>query len=401
MSAYAVDRGVCTPPHPPPVPDQQGPSQQGLFASFLMGGFESSCHRRADGTQLDLIAATRHDRFALADYHMLASAGLRTVRDAVRWHLIETAPGRYDWSSFLPMLRAARQAGMQVIWDLCHYGLPHDVDIWSPHFLDRFAAFCAAVAALVRDECGDVPFYCPVNEVSFWAWAGGDQARMYPNAHGRGVELKRQLARAVIRGVDAVRAVTPNARFIQAEPLIHVCGHPDLPETAAAAAAYRAAQFEAFDMVAGRLHPELGGSEAHLDVIGVNFYPDNQFMRGGGTIPFGHHLYRPLAQLLSETAARYSRPILVSETGAEGANGAGWLRYVGGEVRAARRAGVPVHGLCIYPVMDYPGWVDGRYCRCGLIRCGDDWRDRALDQDLLDQLAEEQMLPGLAREVRA
>ena len=28
-----------------------------------------------------------------------------TVRDALRWHLIETAPGRYDWSSILPMVR--------------------------------------------------------------------------------------------------------------------------------------------------------------------------------------------------------------------------------------------------------------------------------------------------------
>jgi hypothetical protein len=33
----------------------------------------------------------------------------------VRWHLIEPgAPGRYDWSSLLPMLRAAEAAGTQV-----------------------------------------------------------------------------------------------------------------------------------------------------------------------------------------------------------------------------------------------------------------------------------------------
>jgi len=115
-----------------------------------------------------------------------AAAGLHTVRDAVRWHLIEATPGRYDWSSLLPMLRAARDSGVQVTWDLCHYGLPHDLDIWSPRFLDRFAAFCAAVARVVRAESGGVPFYCPVNEISFWAWAGGDHARMHPNTLGRG-----------------------------------------------------------------------------------------------------------------------------------------------------------------------------------------------------------------------
>lgn len=325
----------------------------------------------------------------------MAAAGLHTVRDAVRWHLIEAMPGRYDWSSFLPMLRAARDSGVQVIWDLCHYGLPHDLDIWSPRFLDRFAAFCGAVARIVREESDTVPFYCPVNEISFWAWAGGDHARMHPNALGRGPELKRQLACAAIRAVEAVRDVAPDARFIQAEPLIHVAGHPDMPETAAGAEKHRVAQFEAFDMIAGRSAPELGGSEAHLDIVGVNFYPENQLVRGGATIPLGHWMYRPLRHLLIEVGARYGRPVLLSETGAEGSNGAGWLRYVGGEVRAARRAGVPVEGICLYPVMDYPGWQNDRPCRCGLIRSGGDWRERSVDEELLDQLAEEQMLGAI------
>jgi len=372
------------------------PGQPGLFSSFMMGGFESSSHRRADGRQLDLIAATRHGARALDDYRLLAAAGLRTVRDAVRWHLIEAAPGRYDWSSLLPMLRAARRAGVQLIWDLCHYGLPHDLDIWSPRFLDRFAAFCAAVARIVRDEGGAVPFYCPVNEISFWAWAGGDHARMHPNSFGRGPELKRQLARAVIRAIEAVREVAPDARFVQAEPLIHVAGHPDMPETVAGAEAHRLAQFEAFDMIAGRLAPELGGSEAHLDIVGVNFYPENQLIRGGTTLPLGHWLYRPLRHLLAEVDARYGRPVLLSETGAEGSNGAGWLRHVGGEVCAARRAGVPVQGICLYPVMNYPGWQNDRLCQCGLIRSGGDWRERSCDQDLMDQVAEEQMLLAMA-----
>ena len=109
-------------------------------------------------------------------------------------------------------------------------------------------------------------------------------------------------------------------------------------------------------------------------------------------MPLGHWLYRPLRHLLSEVAARYGRPLLISETGAEGSNGAGWLRYVGGEVRAARRAGVPVQGICLYPVMDYPGWQDGRLCRCGLIRSVADWQERFRDEELADQLAEERML---------
>lgn len=365
--------------------------------SFLMGGFEGSSHRRADGRQLDLIAATRHDVHVLQDYRLLHGRTIRTVRDALRWHLIEVQPGRYDWSSFLPMLRAARQAGVQVIWDLCHYGLPHDLDIWSRHFLDRFAAFCRAAARIVRDHGdGEVPFYCPVNEISYWAWAGGDHARMYPLALGRGAELKRQLARAAIVGIEAVRAVEPRARFVQAEPLIHVCADPDLPETALGAEQHRSAQFEAWDMIAGRLAPELGGSEAHLDLVGANFYPDNQLFRTGTTIPLGHRFYRPLRRLLAELHARYGRPLLLTETGADEGNGPGWLRYVAGEVRAAMRGGVPVQGICLYPVMDYPSWTDDHHCRCGLIEVCPDWERRTLDAELLEQIEEERILADAA-----
>jgi hypothetical protein len=112
------------------------------------------------------------------------------VRDGLRWPLIETIPGVYDWSSFLPMLRAAKETGTQVIWDLCHWGWPDDIEIWSPAFVDRFAAFAHAVAQVVRNETDQVPFYVPVNEISFWAWAGGDLALINPLAIGRGNELK-------------------------------------------------------------------------------------------------------------------------------------------------------------------------------------------------------------------
>ena len=73
-----------------------------------------------------------------------------------------------------------------------------------------------------------------------------------------------------------MRQVDKRARFLLSEPLIQVATPPDAPALHAAyAAAANAAQFEAFDMLAGRLAPELGGSEAHLDLVGVNFYPLN------------------------------------------------------------------------------------------------------------------------------
>src|SRR5712671_4881147 len=91
-----------------------------LFRSFFMGGFECSTHRRRAGRRLDMIAATEHDRFAMADYQRLQNLGMRVAREGLRWHLVENTPGHYDFSSVLPIVQAAKDTQTQVIWDLCH-----------------------------------------------------------------------------------------------------------------------------------------------------------------------------------------------------------------------------------------------------------------------------------------
>ncbi|MGQ9367221.1 beta-glucosidase [Azospirillum sp. ST 5-10] len=353
-----------------------------LFDSVFLGGFECSTHRRHDGRRLDLIAATGHDRHAAGDYARMVAHGIRGVRDGVRWHLVESAPGHYDWSSFVPMLRAARAAGVRVVWDLCHYGWPDDLDIWRPAFVERFARFAAAVAGVVRDEGGEPPVYCPVNEISYWAWAGGDMARFNPMARGRGCELKHQLVRATIAAVDAIRSVDPRARFVQVDPVIHVLPRPDRPRDAAAAEGARLAQFEAWDMIAGHVWPGLGGKPEYLDIIGVNYYSDNQWFLNGGTIERTDPRYRPFADILAETHRRYDRPLLVAETGAEGDARVPWLDYVCDQVRSALARGVPVEGICLYPILDYPGWADERHCEVGLYGPCDERGGRRLHRPL-------------------
>jgi len=369
-----------------------------LFQSFLQGGFESSALRWHDGRRLDVIAACRHDSFAFEDYSLLRRCGLKTVRDSLRWHLIESEPGRHDWSSFLPMLRAAREAEVQVIWDLCHYGVPDWLDIWSGDFVPRFAAFAAAAAILVRREagdCGPAPIYTVMNEISFWASIGGDRGAIYPKGQSQGDELKRRLVRATIAATDAIRGVDPRARFVQPEPAIHVVPHPTQPDQSEAAEKRRLSQFEAFDMLTGRIQPELGGREDLLDIVGTNFYWNNQWTMThqpfdvGETLGFCHPAYRPFSAILTELHERYRRPILVAETSAEALNGPAWISHVAGEVRSAMKTGVPVVGICLYPVMDYPGWTDDRHCPCGLIEVSEGWTRRSIRPEMAERLEEE------------
>src|ERR1041384_4125066 len=101
-----------------------------LFASFWMAGYECSYHVNSRGLRLDMIAVTQHDRFVREDYRLLRDFGILVARDGMRWHLVDRG-GRYDFSSFAPMLSAARENGLQIIWDLCHYGWPTDVNALS------------------------------------------------------------------------------------------------------------------------------------------------------------------------------------------------------------------------------------------------------------------------------
>jgi len=369
---------------------------QRAFKTFWMAGFECSCHRRRDGRRLDVIAATQHDRFAAEDYARLRRIGIATVRDGVRWHLVERAAGRYDFASLLPRVRAARNAGVQVIWDLCHYGWPDGLDVFRPEFIERFAHYAGAVARLIAAETDEPPWFVPINEISFWSWAGGDVAYLNPFASGRGFELKAQLARAALAAIDALWSVDSRARILHCDPAIHIL--PLRPGDEAVAEAHRLAQFQAWDMLVGRLWPQLGGDERYLDVLGVNYYPNNQWLHDGPTVERDDPRYRPFRDILREIGRRYGRSLIVAETGAQDEARAPWLAYVAEEVRAARREGIPVAGICLYPILDYPGWDDDRHCRSGLWEYPDPQGERAIDRPLAAELARQMRLSAGDRE---
>ena len=281
----------------------------------------------------------------------------------MRWHLVEAVPGRYDWSPVLPLLRAAEAAGVRVAWDLCHYGWPDGLDPLSTAFVDRFARYAAAFARLHRDETGRPPATCPVNEISYLAWAIG-MGRMNPGVRRAPRELKRQLVRASLAAIRAVPDAAPGARILATDPLIQVV--PGAGQDPRGAAAATRAQWEAWDMLAGLRDPELGGGPGMLDVLGANYYWNNQWTHRGRALPLDDPRRRPVRDLLAALHARYGRPVLLAETSIEGDGRAAWFRAMAAEADAASGAGVPVLGLCWYPVVSHPGWTNGRYCPNGL-----------------------------------
>jgi len=357
-----------------------------------MGGFECSTHKDKRGRRLDLIASTRHDKFAEADYCRLLEIGMKTCRDGLRWHLIEPEPFRYDFSSVRKQVAAARSTGIQVIWDYFHYGYPDDLDIFSEHFLERFSAFSSVATEFLKSEFDSDPIVCPVNEISFFSWIAGTAGMFYPCQKRRGFELKKQLVRASVASSAAIRSICPKATIMFTDPAIHVVSNSVSQASRRAAEKYRLAQFEAFDMLLGRKHGELGGSIEHIDVIGLNYYFHNQwFHHNRRKIPPGHRLYRPLSEILKEFHDRYQKPVLIAETGIEDDERPDWFRYVCEQVCETRSALLPVNGICLYPIVNHPGWSDDRHCHNGLWDYPDDDGNREICDPFAREIARQSL----------
>ena len=371
-----------------------------IFKSFLMGGFEASTHRNSRDIRVDMIIGSDHERQVAGDYMRVREQGLLTIRDATRWHLIERERGIYDFSSLEPMVDAAVAAGVQVIWDLMHYGIPDWLDVFSEEFPDCFAQYSHAVAVFIEQKLAaagnrDARVYAPVNEISFMSWAGSDARLMYPWAAGRGRELKRQLVRAAIKSMDAVWQVNPAARFLHVDPLINVMHPLDQTHHHEDAASYHLSQYEAWDMIAGRLDPELGGDMKYLDIVGINFYHDNQWEH-----PTGFHLewarrprderWKRFSELAPAVFERYGRPFMLSETGHIGIGRAEWLEEITLDILMLHAEGLPITGVCLYPIIDRTCWENvNHWHNSGL------W-DAVYEHGILKRV----LVPEFARQVR-
>src|SRR5437660_5738568 len=158
MSTETLNAGPLAPRSPLPTGKLPVVGSRHILKSFFGGGFECSSHMRSSGRRLDLVAATSHDQFALADYQRLQHQGLHVAREGVRWHLVEATRGRYDFSSVLPIVQAARETETQVIWDLCHFGWPEHLDVFKPEFVESLASFGVAFANWLANEI-DGPGY--------------------------------------------------------------------------------------------------------------------------------------------------------------------------------------------------------------------------------------------------
>lgn len=328
-----------------------------------MAGYECTDQQNAFGNRVDFLTLTTHLQRIDEDYQDLAPFNIQTVREGIRWSQVERTAYHYDWSTVAAMIERGRVNGIQQIWDICHFGYPDDMTPLHPMFARRFAHLCRAFVNFYRSLVPDGPLIVtPINEVSFMSWLGGDTRGTVPYCVRQGWEVKYGLMRAYIEGVAALREADPTIRILTTEPLVNIV--PPLnatPQQKAQAAQDHENQFQSVDMLAGRLAPELGGSPAYLDILGFNYYYNNQW-----SVPTFQYLnwnsfppdarWRPLHTLLADAYYRYGRPIVLTETSHPKEDRPIWLDMIARESAELLRQNIPFWGVCIYPIIDRPDW---------------------------------------------
>ena len=328
------------------------------FASFFLAGFECATGFNKGGEWIDQVAATQHERFVDQDYAAAAAAGLKTAREGIRWPLVDKG-GKCDFKTVAPFIRAATRHDIQPIWDLFHYGYPADLDPFSDAFVDRFAVYCYEVASYLRERFPGPLLFTPVNEPSYFAWAGGESAHFAPYLSGKAYELKLQLIRAAIKGIDAIWSVCPDAIIVNADPVCRQVVPRDRPDVEEEVRRFNEeVVFEAYDILSGRLLPELGGSPKHLGVVGINYYWTNQWEYGRPLEPLASDDDRQwsLGDIVRSTWHRYGQEIAITETSHWADQRGPWLKEVAREVEQVLEEGIPLRGVCLYPVLGMPEW---------------------------------------------
>jgi beta-glucosidase/6-phospho-beta-glucosidase/beta-galactosidase len=354
---------------------------KGIFPTFFLSGFECSTFIWKDRGRRDLTAETQHLDHADNDYAFLRSLGIAVAREGIPWPSVDRG-GTYDFSAVDPLIAAMNRHQILPIWDLCHYGYPDDLDPFDPDFTRRFAAYAKAAAEYVTRRVRGPHFFTPINEITFFAFMGGEWAWTAPfrASDQDRRELRLALCKADIAAVRAIREVDPEARMVHIDPLILVVPPKDRPDLADEAHHETFEDtFFAWDVIAGRKHPELGGTPEILDIVGVNCYSFGQMeYREEGphiSLPPDDERIRPLGDLLTFTWERYGRPMIVGETSGLREGRPAWLRDIVEESLAAVLRGIELHGVCLFPAVDMPDWHTGEWLHNGICDLVDEGGD--------------------------
>jgi beta-glucosidase/6-phospho-beta-glucosidase/beta-galactosidase len=368
--------------------------QEHVGARPFVGAFESTY---LPGHGVDVAETTGHDAVWRADVDSVLDAGVKTLRYPLRWHRIESDPGRFVWDEADAVLGHLRERGAHVVVDLVHHTS-------CPEWLDdgfrdrRFAGAFLRYAEAVAARYPWLPSYTLFNEPFATLFLAGAEALWPP--YDRGTEGFVRLLTSVLPAVSGASRcwaeLLPEAEHVWIDTCEHHRGTPGEPERYAALANDR--RHVVLDLV---LHHDLdperpflrrlldAGGEALLELdavrvdrLGLDYYChsewfyDEQGSRSPSPYPLG------FAALAEQYGDRYGLPMLLAETNLRGlpTDRASWLRHTLEQYELAVARGVDLSGYCWFPSVDSCDWDSllarpaGRVDPVGVVSLGADGR---------------------------
>jgi beta-glucosidase len=342
-------------------------------ASFLFAtGIENSYPTLATGARIDQMEKCGHYARWEEDFALVRELGLNALRYGPPYYRTHVAPNRYEWDICDAPMARLRELNIEVIADLCHFGVPN----WLGGFQD--AAFPVLFAEYARAFARRYPwvrYFTPVNEIficaSFSALRGWWNECETSDATF--VRAMRNLCMANELAVEAILSERPDAIIVQGESIEHF------------AAAGRSATREAerwngikhlsLDLTLG--HELAPGMAAYLNEHGVTSNDLSFFRerRAVGQRWLGMDYYLTCEHRVASTGRcttarrglgfrrlatqyyqRYGIPLFHCETNRISKHAVAWLDEQWHDILQLRAAGIPVRGFTWYSLTDQIDW---------------------------------------------
>ena len=339
---------------------------------FFATGIENSYPTLAGGARIDQMAKCDHYSRWKEDFELVRELGLNALRYGPAYYRTHVAPDRFDWSSCDEPMEYLRTSGIEIIADLCHFGVPS----WLGGFQDpAFPVLFAQYARAFAQRYPWVRYYTPVNEIiicaSFSAMLGWwNECEASDAAFVRAV---RNLTMAHELAVEAILSERPDAIFVQSESIEHF--QPTGKAASHEADRLNAMKYLSLDLTLGR---ELGpGMAAMLNRYGVtsndlsffrerravgqrwlglDYYPTCEHRVASTGRRTTARAARGLESLAREYYERYRIPLFHCETNRVPRFAEEWLDEQWEAMMNLRRSGIPVHGFTWYSLTDQIDW---------------------------------------------
>ena len=342
-----------------------------------------------DGRRVDELVKTGHVERYADDFRLARDLGVDYLRYGIPFHLVNPAPGRFEWAWVDDALAACRAAGLTPIVDLMHFGVPDDLhDYQNPELPERFRLYVRAFV----ERYPWARYFTPVNEPYITAAFSARDG--YWNEQRKDersfIRALLHVGRCVVLGAAEIRAARPDAVLVQAETCHYT--HPLDPGAIDRADLENELRFVTFDMAFGRGLPdvvarhllaygatrdELGwfeqvGSDANW-IVGNDYYATSEMQVGADGRIRSSGVRLGYYELAHQYHDRLGLPLMHTETNADGRGAAAWLESQWTDILRLRQEGFPIRGFTWYGLVNHVDWdstltVDnGRENTCGLV----------------------------------